>query len=76
MVLFDFKLLRFSTDDGTPDENSNAIDVVMYCPECGYAHVFGVAISARHWKEMRDKLLKGIENKEFSRVVQEETIFN
>jgi len=76
MELFDIKLLNFSTDDGTPDKNSNAIDVVMYCSECGYIDIFGVAINAKHGKEMKNKLIKGIENKEFSHVVKEERAVN
>ena len=72
MELFDIKLLRFSTDDATPNLNSNAIDVVLYCLGCGYTDVFGVAVSAKHGKKIKNKLLKGIENKEFSHVVYEE----
>lgn len=76
MELFDIKLLHFSTGDGTPDLNSNAIDVVMYCTKCGYIDVFGVAVSAEHGKRMKNKLLRGIENKEFNHVVKEEKTFN
>lgn len=76
MELFDIKLLRFSTDDGTSDENSNAIDVVLYCFECGYSDIFGVAISPEHGKKMKNKILKGIKNKEFSHVVKEEKVLN
>ena len=72
MELFDIKLLRFSTYDGTPDENSNAIDVVLYCPECGHPDVFGVAISAEHGERIKNKLLKGIKDKVFTHVVKEE----
>ena len=75
MELFDIKLLRFSTDDGTPNQNSNAIDVVLYCPECGHTHIFGVAISAEHWEKMKNKILKGIKDKEFNHVVYEEETY-
>jgi len=74
MELFDIKLLHFSIEDGTSDENSNAIDVVVHCPECGYTDIFGVAISAKHWEKVRNKLLKGIEKNEFSHVVHEEEV--
>lgn len=76
MKLFDIKLLHFPTNDGTPNWNSNAIDVVMYCPECGYIDVFGVAISAKHGKEVKDKFIKGIKEKIFSHVVYEERSLN
>jgi hypothetical protein len=76
MELFDIKLLHFSINDGTPDLNSNAIDVNLYCLKCGYKDVFGVAISVEHGKRMKDTLLKGIENKEFNHVVHEEKATN
>lgn len=72
MELFDIKLLHFSTADGTLDKNSNAIDVVLYCPGCGWTDVFGVAVSAEHGKKLKDKFIRGIERKKFSHVVLEE----
>lgn len=71
MKLFDIKLLKFSIPDGTEDKNSNAIDVVMWCEECGFTDVFGVAVSPEHRQRIEDKILKGIDEKEFSHVVIE-----
>lgn len=73
MELFDIKLLKFALDNSKSIErNSNAIDVVMFCPHCGYADTFGVAVSAEHGKKIKDKILKGIEEKTFTHVVSEE----
>jgi len=58
MELFDTKLLNFSLNDGTPDRNSHAIDVVVYCPECGLRTIFGVAISPEHAKKTLDNILE------------------
>ena len=71
MSLFDIKSLHFSIPDGKPGANSNAIDVVMRCPECGYYDIFGVAVKDKHREALRQKVDKGIENKEFSHVAVE-----
>ena len=73
MDLFDMKLLKFAFDDTESTErSSNAIDVVMFCPECGFADTFGVAVSAKHGKRMRETIIKGIEERTFTHVVSEE----
>lgn len=56
MTVNDCKALNFSLDQ-KPDHQdwgSHAIDVVLYCPYCGYVDIFGVAISAEHHKKIRE----------------------
>ena len=77
MELFDIKLLNFSLDTTiSTEKKSNAIDVVMFCLECGYADTFGVAVSAEHGQGMREKIIKGIKEKTFTHVVSEEKRVN
>lgn len=57
MYIKDCKLLNFSLrDDDVLD--SNALDVVLGCPECGYIDIFGIAVS----KEYRAQVREMVEN--------------
>lgn len=77
MELFDIKLLDFPLDSTKSKEhNSHAIDVVMYCPGCGYNDVFGVAVDTKHWQGMKEKIDKGIKEKTFTHVALEKTSFS
>lgn len=71
MQLFDIKLIQFLIPDGMQDRRGNAIDVVMWCENCGFTDVFGVAVSQKHRKKIEDKIIEGIKEKEFTHVVME-----
>lgn len=49
MEFWSAKPAKFAINDGTNEKNSHALDVIMWCPECGYISLFGVAISKEHY---------------------------
>jgi len=57
MDIYDIKLLNFSLDrlgKKHREKNSYAIDVVMYCPRCGWQKTYGVAVSKEHGLKARE----------------------
>ena len=50
------KPLNFEINDGTGERNSYALDVTMWCPECGYLDLFGVPISKEHYEFIQKRL--------------------
>jgi hypothetical protein len=53
--LFSTKLIDFPLDNG--NAIGHAIDVMLYCKECGYIDTFGVAIDRKHWEDKRKLVL-------------------
>ena len=58
---------KFSINDGTKEKKSHAMDIVLWCPECGHINLFGVAVSGDHYEYIQRRL-KFLPHKEGSRV--------
>jgi len=47
---------NFAINDGTGKKNAHALDVLMWCPECGCIEIFGVAVSKEHYDFIQRRL--------------------
>ena len=47
---------KFAINDGTKEKKSHAMDIVIWCPECGYINIFGVAVSKEHYEFIQRRL--------------------
>jgi len=47
---------KFAINDGTDKKNSHAVDIMMWCPECGHINLFGVAVSKEHYEFIQRRL--------------------
>jgi hypothetical protein len=52
MIVWCCKPIKFKINDGGDTPNSHAVDVEMWCPECGYWEAFGVAVSKEHYEDV------------------------
>lgn len=56
MEYWSSELRKFEINDDTDKKNSHALDIVMWCPECGHINLFGVAISKEHYEFIQRRL--------------------
>ncbi len=65
--LFSTKLIDFELDY-TSKVRGQAIDVMLYCTECGYIDTFGVAIDRKHWEAKRKLIMEMMEKLDCVRI--------
>ena len=56
MEFWSAKMAKFAINDGTDEKNSHACDILMWCPQCGYINLFGVAVSKEHYEFVQRRL--------------------
>jgi len=56
LALFSTKLIEFPLDGGKA--RGQAIDVMLYCPACGYIDTFGVAVTREHYERLHGVITK------------------
>ena len=56
LILWSASPQKFSINDGNDEKNSHSLDVVLWCPECGFTNLFGLAFSEEHYELVGNRI--------------------
>ena len=58
LILWSASSQNFSINDGNDEKNSHSLDVVLWCPECGFTNLFGLAVSKEKYDLIKERIVQ------------------